>query len=374
MKKRRVAAFALALGMAFTAAGCGSGSSSGSDSSASNGSAVASSSGDQPTYDLQVISKGLNNSWMNVVQTGVMDTADAINEEAGYEMVKASYTGPESQSDIAVQVQQLNDAINSKPDCIAISALDADSVNDSLQTALDTGIPVITWDERLDNAPEGSVLCNVGTDNYEAATLDADMLYEKIVDRIGVMSWSSVAIGHLNRGLGFIDKFMEHAAADGYTCCVTGNEAFVNGAAGESVSEKDADIIIEVRVPAQTTTELASTEAGALLNKSDTIAVFGNTQDCTEGFIVANQNLNVLGTGDDDIILVGFDAGEVAVQAIRDGVEYGGVNQAPYDIGKQTVETMLKITQGEAVEDIATSYVWYTVDNLEDEDVAQNLY
>ena len=64
-----------------------------------------------------------------------------------------------------------------------------------------------------------------------------------------------------------------------------------------------AKIIIEARVPSQTTVELCATEAAVLLNAADTIAVFGSNQTAVEG-VVADGNLYVCGTGDSDIIAV----------------------------------------------------------------------
>ena len=79
-----------------------------------------------------------------------------------------------------------------------------------------------------------------------------------------------------------------------------------------TVAEGEADIIIEVAVPAQTTVELCSTEAANIMNKEDTIAIFGSNQVSAEGVLTANNNLNVLGSDPEkNIIAAGFDAGSV---------------------------------------------------------------
>ena len=49
-----------------------------------------------------------------------------------------------------------------------------------------------------------------------------------------------------------------------------------------------------VAVPAQTTVELCSTEAQAILSQENCIAVFGSNQVSAEGVLAANANLNVL--------------------------------------------------------------------------------
>ena len=71
-----------------------------------------------------------------------------------------------------------------------------------------------------------------------------------------------------SRGLGFIDKIIELATADGKSVAVIGNEYYVNNCKDKG-DEASADIIIEVAVPAQTTVELCATEASVILNKAD---------------------------------------------------------------------------------------------------------
>ena len=100
------------------------------------------------------------------------------------------------------------------------------------------------------------------------------------------------------RGAGFINKMIELIQADGKTVAVAGNEFYVNAAEGADAKEADADVVIQVAVPAQTTVELCSTEAQAILSKENCIAIFGSNQVAAEGVLAANANLNVLGSED----------------------------------------------------------------------------
>ena len=193
--------------------------------------------------------------------------------------------------------------------------------------------------------------------------------------RIGEVNQEATSESIINRGLGFIDKFAELAAADGKTVAVIGNEKYVSDAKAETVDEASADIIIEVAVPAQTTVELCATEASVIMNKADTIGMFGSNQVSAEGILTANDNLNVLGTTPGETILAaGFDAGSVIKTAIKDGKMYGAVTQSPLAMGKTTVETLVKIANGETVEDVPTQGYWYNTENMEDDSIAPNLY
>ena len=294
--------------------------------------------------------------------------------------IKYNFVGPDSETDIAVQVQEFESAVNAAPDAIGLAALDVDALNDNIEK-VNGKTPIIGFDSGVPNAPEGAVLANASTDNYAAGQLAAENLYEKIKSRIGD---GQVRIGEVNqdatsesitnRGLGFIDKMIELLTADSKTVCVTGNEKYVGDSSDSTADEASADVIIEVRVPAQTTTELCATEAGAILNKQDTIAIFGSNQVAAEGVITANENLSVCGSEDTQIIAVGFDSGSVLKAAVSAGTMYGAVTQAPVSIGAVLADLMYAAANGESVEDTDTGCQFYTAENITSEEIAQNLY
>ena len=142
--------------------------------------------------------------------------------------------------------------------------------------------------------------------------------------------------------------------ARGYTVAVVGNDFYVNQVK-DNGDQASADVILEVAVPAQTTVELCATEASNIMNKDDTIAMFGSNQVSAEGVLTANQNLNKLGTGEGKIIGAGFDAGSVLKAAVKDGTMLGAVTQSPLMQGKISIETLAKICDGESVEDVTTN-------------------
>lgn len=327
-------------------------------------------------YKFEIIVKSYQSSYWQAAVKG-------IEEEAKKQGVSVNCTGPNAESDIADQVNMLNSAINNAPNGIGLAACDQDSVLDSLQIALDKKIPVVCFDSGIPDAPDGSVYSTVATDNYAAGATAAENLYKALKDKIANAS-EPVRIGEVNqeatsesitsRGLGFIDKFIELASADGKKVAVTGNDYYVNKCkdAGDQAS---ANVIIDVAVPAQTTVELCATEASNILNKADTIGIFGSNQVATEGILTANQNLSVLGSDPSSSILAaGFDAGSTIKGAVKDGTMFGAVTQSPLQMGITTVDVLTKIAGGEKVEDVPTQGYWYDSSNMEDESIAPNLY
>ena len=327
-------------------------------------------------YKFEIIVKSYQSSYWQAAVTGV-------NQKAGELGVTVNCTGPNAESDIADQVNMLNNAINSAPNGIGLAACDQEACLDSLQTAMDNGIPVVCFDSGIPNAPAGSVLATIATDNYAAGATAAENLYPALKDKIASAT-APVRIGEVNqeatsesitsRGLGFIDKITELAKADGKSVAVIGNEYYVNNCK-EKGDEASADIIIEVAVPAQTTVELCATEASVILNKADTIGMFGSNQVAAEGILTANEQLDVLGTDPaTSILAAGFDAGSVIKGAITAGKMFGAVTQSPLAMGQTTVEVLTKIANGESVSDVPTQGYWYDSTNMDDASIAPNLY
>lgn len=375
MRKRVLATMLTAAMAASLFVGCGGAAST--DTAATTDSGAATEAAGDTTeaagsdYHFEIIVKSYQSSYWQAAVTG-------IEQEAEAKGVTVNCTGPNAESDIADQVNMLNSAINNSPDGIGLAACDQDACLDALQTALDAGIPVVCFDSGIPNAPAGSVVSTVATDNYSAGATAAENLYPALKDqfgngqvRVGEVNQEATSESIINRGLGFIDKFAELAAKDGFTVAVIGNEKYVNDAKAETVDEADADIVIEVAVPAQTTVELCATEAAAIMNKSDTIGMFGSNQVAAEGILTANENLDVLG---DKILAAGFDAGSVIKSAIKSGTMYGAVTQSPLAMGITTIDVLCDAAAGKSVSDVPTDGYWYNADNMEDESIAPNLY
>lgn len=364
MKKRLLAGVLTAV-MAFgMLAGCGS-SDSKKESNKGGG-------GSDEKLSFEIVSKGFQSTYWQAVYKGAKAKADELG-------VEINMVGPNSESDVADQVQMLNSAINANPPAIGFAALDTEACMDAIQSAMDSNIPIIGFDSGVPDAPEGAVYANAATDNYKAGQVAAEGMYKGIKDKIGN---GQVRIGEINqdatsesitqRGLGFIDKMIELLKEDGFKVCVTGNDFYVGKAKGADGKEADADVIIEVAVPAETTTSSCQQVAEPVLQKADTIAVFGSNQVSAEGIVNANDTLKVCGP--DKIVAVGFDSGSVLKAAVKDKTLYGAVTQAPVSIGENMVQLLYDAANGKDVKDVDTGCQWYNSENIDSEEIAQNLY
>ena len=367
MKKKLFAILMCAV-LALSMVACG-----GTDNSAADESETG-----ESAYHFEIIVKSFQSTYWQAAVKGV----DQACEEQG---VKANCNGPATESDIADQVQMLNDAIAKNPNGIALAACDTNSVLDSLKKALDAGIPVVCFDTGVENAPEGAVVATVATDNTAAGACAAENMFPVIEEvlaaatvdakvRIGEVNQDATALNIQQRGLGFINKMIELCAAKGIKCTVEGNEFYVNAAEGAAAAD-EATVVIEVAVPAQTTVELSAAEAQKIMAKEDTVAIFGSNQVTAEGVITANGALNKLGTvPGETIIAAGFDAGTPQKEAIMAGMFIGSVTQSPLMMGYECINTLVAYCNGETVSDIPMEGYWYNAENMETDNIAPNLY
>ena len=329
-------------------------------------------------YVFPMMVKSFQSTYWDAAQEGMKKASKELG-------VTYKPQGPNSESDIADQVNMINTAIASNPVGLGLAACDTSSVTDALKTCAEKGIPVVTFDTGIADAPEGSVVCEVCTDNAQAGAVAAENMYNSIKDVvkdadgqviIGEVNQDATAQNIQQRGTGFINKMIELLQADGKTVAVSGNEFYVNAAEGADADAKDADVVIQVAVPAQTTVELCSTEAQAILSQENCIAIFGSNQVSAEGVLAANANLNVLGSdpANGDVVGVGFDAGSIIKAAVKDGTFVGAVTQSPLMMGYYAIYALTAAANGQELEDVPTDGYWYDATNMEDEDIAPNLY
>ena len=383
MKKKVLASLRCVAMVAATLVGCGNSSEPATETPAAEEEAPAEEApaeeaapAEEPSGDalhFEIVSKGFQHQYWQAVLKGSEEKAAELG-------VTMNFVGPNSESDIADQVQMLNNAVNAKPAAIGLAALDTNAALDGIQQAMDAGIPIIGFDSGVPGAPEGAIWANCATDNYAAGELAAEETYKLIQDqivnatgkvRIGVMNQDATGESLINRGLGFMDKINDLIVADGKTVSVIGNDKYVNDCKIEDKNSENGDVVVEVLVPAQVTSELSAIDCQTLLNKDDTICIYGSNQHSAEGMVTGNENIGKLGK---DVVGVGFDSGAVIKAAVKDGTFAGCITQAPVAMGKAVIQQLYNAATGATVEDVDTGCQWFTADNMDDPEIAQNLY
>lgn len=332
----------------------------------SEASTTSAATGDYSDVTVEIVAKGFQHDFWKAVKLGTENAAKDLG------LKSTNFVGPQNESAIPEQVEQLKNALNKKPSAICLAALDPDSVLGSVNDAKASGIPIVGFDSGVPGAPEGTIVANAATDNYAAGGLAAEKLYELIKDkvtdpaepvRIGCVSQDATSQSIGERTSGFIDKMVELIGAD--KTSVEGHDKY-------NAKVDGAKVVIEVGIPATTDDAACVTVANTLLNKADLVAIYGSNEFSAKNIVTANESLQKLGA--DKIIAVGFDSGKVQLQAIKDGIFAGSITQNPVQIGYQAVTLAAKAAKGEAVSDVDTGCLWYTAETMEDPDIAPCLY
>ncbi|HLR92328.1 MAG TPA: substrate-binding domain-containing protein [Atopostipes sp.] len=350
-------------------AACGGDDTSSGDGDEGDG-ADAAESGDKK---VEIVAKGFQHDFWVAVKDGAEEAA----EEHG---VSINFVGPKNESAISEQVEMITNAVNKDPDAIALAALDTSAALGAIEQAMDKSIPIIGFDSGVPDAPEGAIAANASTDNYAAGELAAEETYPAIEDqikdadgdiRIGVLAQEVNSMSITERTVGFIDKMVE--LVDGElgegSAAVFGHEKLAN-----DVSEDDAAVLIETRVPAEVSDSAGQTEAQTLLNKDDLVAIYGSNEFAAKSIINADNAISGGKIGPDKVVAVGFDSGALQIDAIVEERFYGSVTQDPIAIGFNAVELAVKASDGEDVSDVDTGAKWYNADNIEDDDIQAIIY
>lgn len=265
------------------------------------------------------------------VQKGANDAA----AEAGY---RINYQGTTTDTDGTGQRKIVEDMLVTGIDALAISATNADAVNDLLKS-LD--IPIIAWDCGLDSS-----VCttSVSVDHYKAAGAVADYVMEKCPDG-GTFAVISTNAGNAviqQREKGFMDKLGE---AEGFTCI------------GPFYTDGDLE-------------KTANTTQDLLMENADLKGIFMVNEGTTEGACQVLKN-----EGRDDLVVFGYDTSESLVNYVYDGVLDGMVSQNPYGLGYNSVKQAIAAIEGQRdfEEFIENDYVLVTSDNIHDPDIIKIL-
>lgn len=192
----------------------------------------------------------------------------------------------------------------------------SEEVAAAVEAANEAGIPVFTFDR---SAAGGDIVSHIASDNVAGGRMAADYLASainragKVVELQGTPGASAAA----DRGAGFNEAISAYEDIE-VIAQETGN---FNADDGKAVF---ADILAE---------------------NPEIDAVFAHNDDMILGAIEAAKEAGRA----DEIVFVGFDAIEAAIEAIENGDLAGTVAQRPGEIGRISVETVVDHLNGETV-------------------------
>ncbi|MDE1180468.1 ribose ABC transporter substrate-binding protein RbsB [Paraburkholderia sp.] len=249
----------------------------------------------------------LNNPFFVSLRKGAEDEA----KKEGVTLITV-----DAQNDPAKQQASVEDLIQKKVNVILINPTDSSAVANVVKEATSKGIKVISLDRSVNGAEVSS---HIASDNAAGGKMAADFIVEKLGGKGNIVELQGIpgSSAARERGAGFDDE----AQAKGGVKIVTKQPADFDRAKGLSVMEN----IIQ--------------------SNKDIQGVFAQNDEMALGAVKALQ-----AAGLKDVVVVGFDATEDAMAAVKAGTMSATVQQQPELIGQYGVQTAKKLADGQTVD------------------------
>jgi ribose transport system substrate-binding protein len=289
-------------------------------------------------YTIAIIPKGTTHEFWKSIHAG----AEKAKQELSAKGVQVDiiWKGPLREDDRDQQIQVVENFTSRKVSGIVLAPLDSQAMVNPVESATQTGIPVVIMDSGLKS---DKYISFVATDNFKGGQL-AGQFMAKLLNEKGNVILLRYAVGSASteeREKGFLDAL-----------------------------GKFPDIkVISSDQYAGATVETAYQASQNLLNRfgNEVNGVFAPAEPAT---IAMTKALRDLGKAGGKVKMVGFDAGSQSVLDMKNGDVQGLAVQNPMLMGYLAVMTMVKHLKGEPVEKrIDTGVVLVSPENMNQPDM-----
>ena len=267
----------------------------------------------------------LNNPFFVDLKDGAEKTAD----EEGIDLIVI-----DSQGDPGKQMSDVENLLQQNIDLLILNPVDSDAAGQASLLANDQNVPVITVDRE---ASEGEIVTHVGYDALKSGEIAATYLEEELKGEGKVVEVQGVLGTNVGRDRS--KGFNEHIDTVDNLEIITSQSA--NFDRGEALSVME-DI---------------------LQANSEIDAVYAANDEMVMGALSAIESSGRL----DEIVVIGTDAIDPALEAIREGRLDATIAEPPFFLGKEAVNAAMKTLAGEEVdEQITLENTLVTKDNVDD--------
>lgn len=246
--------------------------------------------------NLPVVSKGFQHEFWQTVKMGTEAAAKELGD-------KTSYVGPADETQIAEQIQLVENAMAQKPNGLLLAALDANALAPLVETANSRGIKVVTFDSGVNSDIPVSF---VATNNRKAGAEAADALAAEVGSKgkVGIIAHVAGTSSAIERSEGFIAR----------------------------MKEKYPDIqVLPVQYSDGDPQKAMDKTIDMIRANPDIAGIYGTNEGSTLGVANAIDSQNLKGK----VKVIGFDSTEAIIAFLKSGVIQGFVVQDAYQIGYQ---------------------------------------
>lgn len=266
----------------------------------------------------------------------------AVQEEAKKQGATVDIQGAQK-FDPTLQTPVLQSVISSRPDAILIAPTDVSAMQRPIEQATQQGIKVVLVDTTLEDPSIASSA--IASDNIGGGKAAFDAI-KQLAPQGG-----KVLVVSVQPGISTTD-----ARAKGFQDAVAADSKYTDLGVQYSQNEpqKAAQIV-----------------TAALQKDPDIVGIFAANLFSAEGAATGVRQANK----QDQVKIVGFDAGPDQVKALQDGTVQALVAQQPGKIGQTGVDQAIKALKGEATEkDVQTGFTIVTKENLDSPEGQEALY
>lgn len=259
---------------------------------------------------LPVVSKGFQHEFWQTVKMGTEAAAKELGD-------KTSYVGPADETQIAEQIQLVENAMAKKPNGLLLAALDANALAPLVETANSRGIKVVTFDSGVNSDIPTSF---VATNNRKAGAQAADALAALVNNKgkVGIIAHVAGTSSAIERSEGFVAQ----------------------------MKEKYPDIkVLPVQYSDGDPQKAMDKTIDMLQANPDLAGIYGTNEGSTLGVANAIDSQNVKGK----VKVIGFDSTEAIINFLNAGVIQGFVVQDAYQIGYQGIKALDAAVSGQTV-------------------------
>ena len=255
-----------------------------------------------------IVLSTLNNPFFVSMKNG----AEKEAEKLGYELIVL-----DSQDDPVKERSNVEDLIQLGVVALLINPTDSDAVIKAVEIANESNIPVITLDRQANG---GEVTSHIASDNIKGGAMAAEFALEQLgaTENINVVELQGIpgASATRDRGAGF------HSVLDDKS-----NVNFVSSQAADFDRQKGLSVMENI-----------------IQGNKDIQVVFAHNDEMALGAAKAIKSSNI------NAMVIGFDGGDDALDAIEKGEMKATVAQQPDLIGELGVQLAEKIYNGESVD------------------------
>lgn len=218
----------------------------------------------------------------------------------------------DASDDATKQVSDIEDLVSKNVSVLIVNPVDSDAVTGVVEAAIAKGVRVISVDRVVNGV---DIDCQIASDNVAGAELATQYIVDTLGENVKTaeLVGTSGASAAIDRSQGF------HNIADKKLKVVASQTADFDRTQGMTVMENmlQADSSIQ--------------------------AVFAGNDEMALGAVEAISGAKK------DVLVVGFDATDDAIEAIRQGRMGATIAQQPDLIGSTAVENAIRLTKGESI-------------------------